>query len=155
MPLPSDQDDSLLEELAEALRPPPEVPAAWLDAAKAAWTWRLVDEELAALTYDSTLDAAAVRGADTATRTLQFEGPGVHVSVELDGDTLRGQLVPVRSASVTVERADRTTPVTIQDLGHGAFTATGLGDGPLRLRIVDDGQQQPVLTSWFRVSAGG
>jgi hypothetical protein len=152
MPVPSDRDESLLKELAEALRPPPEVPAAWLDAAKAAWGWRLVDEELAALTYDSTLDSAGVRGASTATRSLLFEGPGVDVSVEVDAGTLRGQLVPVRPATVTVESADRATVVTTQDLGHGGFSATGLGDGPVRLRIVEEGQPGVVLTSWFRVS---
>ena len=40
------------------------------EAARAAFTWRTVDAELAELLHDSALESAAVRGADDAARTL-------------------------------------------------------------------------------------
>lgn len=59
-----DDDDALLTELRAALDVPA-VPEHVVAAAKAAYTWRTIDEELAfaVLVYDSSLDdSALVRG---------------------------------------------------------------------------------------------
>jgi len=153
MPSSWEPDQRLLDEVAAALRPSQAVPESLVTAAKAAWTWRTVDEELAALAYDSVLEAAGTRSAHApgSTSTLVFDAPGLVVSIEVGAGLLRGQLAPVRRATVVVVTADGGT-TGVRDLGHGAFTATDLADGPVRLRIVDDAQRT-VLTPWFRVPA--
>ena len=61
-------EDELLGELRLALGP---VPASFIDAGKMAFTWRSIDAELAALTYDSSRDlvgAAESRAEPAALR---------------------------------------------------------------------------------------
>ena len=43
--------------------------------ARAAWTWRTIDEELAELVFDSAAELTGVRSEDTA-RQLTFRAPG-------------------------------------------------------------------------------
>src|SRR3954470_19240001 len=60
----STDDEGLMEELARAMREVTEVPDHRREAARAAFSWRTIDEELLALTHDSLeLADAAVRGA--------------------------------------------------------------------------------------------
>ncbi|OLT11020.1 hypothetical protein BJF78_27985 [Pseudonocardia sp. CNS-139] len=104
-------DDALLAELAEAIRPwtvpPPEV----LEAAKQSFTWRTIDAELAALTYDSLLDdgPVAVRSGGQA-RILSFEAGPLTIEVEIDATPgarrLLGQLVPATAAELELNVAD-------------------------------------------------
>ena len=71
---PRDGDDRLVEALRRVLAEADEVPTDVVAAARAAWTWRTIDAELAALVHDSTLDVqelAGVRGAATV-RALSF-----------------------------------------------------------------------------------
>ena len=78
-------DDVLLDELRALVADDDPVPERVLAAARGSFTWRTIDAELAALVYDSALDAerlTAVRSADTV-RLLTFE------TAEL-GDRARG-----------------------------------------------------------------
>ena len=52
-------------------------------AARAAFAWRTIDEELLELDHDSESAGLLVRGADTA-RVLGFRGREVTLEVELD-----------------------------------------------------------------------
>src|SRR4051794_11668058 len=87
------------------------VPPLLDEAARAAFSWRTVDEVLAELTRDSVEDeagAALVRGAH-GPRQLSFESPRLAIELEVvaTGPRLRrleGQLLPPGSATVTVER---------------------------------------------------
>jgi hypothetical protein len=108
-PLGTPDDDALLAELSDVLAgrmgsPPPEVVA----GAKALFTWRTVDAELAVLTYDSLLDAepAGVRADADPPRVLTFEARGLTVELEVEsearGRRLSGQLVPAGPAAVEV-----------------------------------------------------
>ena len=97
------------------------VPDLVIEAAKAAWTWRTIDAELAELTYDSWTDdkeLAGVRGAVAApsSRLLSFEARDLAVELEIvvEGDRRRlvGQIVPPspgrgRGASPAGRRAGR------------------------------------------------
>ncbi len=61
----NESDDALLEELREALRAERTTPEQLMEAARAAFDWRHLDEELELLTlsYDSSLqETAGVRG---------------------------------------------------------------------------------------------
>jgi len=99
-----DADDELLTELGEAVRDAADVPARFIDAGKAAFAWRTVDEELAMLAYDSATvgaDAAVVTRADPAAlRALTFVSSELTVEVEVTPDALLGQLVPPQAGEV-------------------------------------------------------
>ena len=54
--------------------PPTRYPSGCLTGARAAWTWRTIDEELAELVFDSAAELTGVRSEDTA-RQLTFRAP--------------------------------------------------------------------------------
>jgi hypothetical protein len=97
-------DEALAVELAAVmadLRAPDHV----VGAAKALFTWRTIDAELAALVFDSLVDEEPVlsRAADRR-RQLTFEVGATTIDVELEvtttGRRLVGQLTPARRAEI-------------------------------------------------------
>lgn len=128
------------------------VPAAIIEAARAAYTWRTIDAELAELTADSAMAAAGVRSS-SAPRLLTFEGAGVEVEVEVaqTGATRRlsGQLVPVGPAQITVRWSGGSQGTTADDLGR--FAVERIPAGSVSLAIVRVGADQPVVTSWISI----
>ena len=115
--------DPVVAELRSMLDRADPVPDSVLAAAKAAFSWRTIDAELAELTADSLFADTGVRTAEGA-RLLTFEGPGIEVEVEVAhtgaGRKLTGQVVPVgratrsggseRAARRGRARADRARP---------------------------------------------
>ena len=92
-------DDALQELLGLALRQADPVPEHVLAAARGAFTWRTIDQELADLVFDSATELMGVRDHG-GTRQLTFQAPGLEIEVMVaDPDTRRlvGQLVPARS----------------------------------------------------------
>ena len=132
-----DSDESLLSELGEALTGPGPAPQRMVDAARAALTWRGIDEELdlLALTYDSALEGGAtVRGSHPLVpRTLVFEGDGLSLEVDL-GRELEGQLIPPRAGRVVVLGADEAVAEAWADR-TGCFRVARPGGGPIRFRF--------------------
>jgi hypothetical protein len=129
----------------------PAAPDAVVAAAKAAFTWRTIDEELAALAYDSRLDEAAlVRNGRGADAVLVFDGPDAQVTVLVADGEVRGQLTPAEPGAVTVLGPDGTVATAEID-GQGSFAFPQAGSAPLRLRIATAGRS--FLTSWFRAVA--
>ncbi|MGH9269940.1 MAG: hypothetical protein ACRDZ2_01565, partial [Ilumatobacteraceae bacterium] len=78
-------DDQLQELLGRALRAAEPLPDKVVTGARAAWTWRTIDEELAELVFDSATELTGVRSEDTA-RQLTFRAPGVEVEVMVVDD---------------------------------------------------------------------
>lgn len=120
-------------------------------AAEAAWTWRTIEAELAALTHDSLVDAepALMRGSDD-TRSLTFESPRVSVEVELSGDrSLAGQIVPAQPAHVDLQHGGETVLSAVAD-ASGIFYLDSLPTGPISLvcRALDDPASWIVRTEW-------
>ncbi|HWB71196.1 MAG TPA: hypothetical protein VG452_03185, partial [Egibacteraceae bacterium] len=114
------RDERLLTELralAGRVDPPP---AELLAAARASYTWRTVDAELAELaelTYDSMLDdpaLAGVRGAGQR-RLLAFEASALAVEVEVaavgERRRLVGQLTPPAWAELDIRHAEGSSSV--------------------------------------------
>ena len=69
-----------------------------LAAARGAFTWRTIDQELADLVFDSATELMGVRDHG-GTRQLTFQAPGLEIEVMVaDPDTRRlvGQLVPAQ-----------------------------------------------------------
>jgi len=148
------EDEDLLRELRAAARrfdPPPE---SVLDAARASFTWRTIDAELAALEFDSAVDqaATAVRSGE-GPRLLTFAAPGLSIEVEVSPVGSRrqlvGQLVPAQPARIDVRHAGGVTTVRADQLGR--FDAAAISAGPvsLRCRLGDAPSSPPVVTEWI------
>ncbi|GAA0907233.1 hypothetical protein [Virgisporangium aurantiacum] len=146
-------DAALLDRLRPLVEEDDPVPPAVTAAAKAASTWRRIDEELAELgeladlTGDSLSLAAGVRGG--ATRLLTYEAGDLTVEIEVstDDDRIRilGQVVPAGALLVRVEQPAQAVEVGSDELGR--FRATGLSAGPTRLSLTPPGGA-PVRTQW-------
>lgn len=129
-------DDELMAALEAAVAEGDAVPQRRRDAARAAFTWRSVDAELAELLHDSALDAgAAVRsGAGTGAaepRSLSFGSSGLALELEVDGGVVMGQVVPPARATVHVQAAGGVE-VTVEVDPSGFFRVEGVEPGPTR-----------------------
>lgn len=108
-------DDRLLAVLADALDDARAVPPRFVEAGKAAYAWRTIDAELAALTYDSAadLELAGVLRADSATlRALTFAAADLTIELELTAEALLGQISPVEAGDVTAYSGPVTDEVS-------------------------------------------
>lgn len=132
---PSEFDDELLEglrDLAARLDPEPEQVRA---GALAAFSWRTIDAELAMLM------------GDQRDRSLTFEGGGLTVHLEIGADgVIVGRLLPLGTPEVEVCWDGGSTIVAVD--GAGAFRATAVPAGPVRLRCQGPGVGV-VTTDWI------
>ena len=143
-------DDQLIARLADALDAVDPVPEHVLDAAKAAYTWRTIDAELAALVFDSAAeDLIGIRSADT-TRQLTFSTPGVEIELIVLSDTTRrivGQLVPPQRAEIVLHH--ETGERTVESDTLGRFTIDDVPAGSVRLTCRLEGDDGSVVqTEW-------
>lgn len=159
------EDEDLLGELRSLFSRLDPVPPSMLEQARAAYTWRTVDAELAELTFDSLLDrdlAGSVRDGGITTRgprMLGFgavvDGEDVAVEVEVDLTSgvpdLVGQLLPPAAGVVEVQGADGSVGVVHAD-DLGRFRVRSVPSGPLRLRVRHDGRV--VQTTWLSYVRG-
>lgn len=141
-------DDRALTELAAALAPP-DVPAGVLEAARAVYTWRTVDAELAALAYDSATARQVplgVRGDQATLRSLTFEAANIVIEVEVGADAIVGQIVPPLSGTVDVHAPTGVVgSVEVDDVG--SFSVRSIPRGPFQLAYRTPGGDR-VVTSW-------
>lgn len=151
---PGPEDAALLEALRAVAGRVDPVPPEVREAARASFTWRTIDAELAELAYDSLLDddrLVGVRSSD-APRTLSFEGAGCSVEVEVaeEGDARRllGQLVPPQTAAVEVRHPAGVVTVDADEVGR--FSVAGLPAGPVSLRCAVAGAA-PLETAWVTI----
>lgn len=101
-------DDQLMAALGEAVAEQQAVSERRRDAARSAFTWRSVDQELAELLHDSALDAgAAVRSSAGGPRSLSFGRSGLTLEIEVEGDGVLGEVIGEGAAS------DPTVPTTV------------------------------------------
>jgi hypothetical protein len=159
-----DDDDGLLAALREALRgqpaaptpsaPDPQagqaVPAEFIEAGKAVYTWRTIDAELAELAHDSaqeSLAAAGRRAEDASVRTVTFSSAHLTIELEATGEAILGQLVPVQSGAVEIQSGpEKGAEVDVDTMG--CFTIRPIPSGPFRLRCRNsDGLI--VITEWL------
>jgi hypothetical protein len=141
-------DDELLELLGRALRAADPVPDPVLHGARAAWTWRTIDEELAELVFDSAAELTGVRSEDTA-RQLTFRAPGMEIEVMIVDEASRrivGQLVPPGAFTITLLAGDEQHEQATDRLGRFSFDA--VRPGPVRLAVSDPGGTHIVTTEW-------
>lgn len=145
----SADDDGVLELLGRALRAAEPVPDHVVTGARAASTWRTVDEELAELVFDSAVEASGVRSEQTA-RQLTFRGAGLEIEVMVVDDTVRrlvGQLVPPQATTVQLTGGDHVDEQRCDHLGR--FTFEAIAPGPVRLSVLDAATSAVVSTQWI------
>lgn len=142
-------DEQLLADLGEALRTAREVPVLLVEAGKAAFAWRTVDAELAALTYDSERsDAvpAGTRAEQAALRSLTFVADELTIEVEVTSDALFGQLVPPQSGQIAVRGRDGATHTgSVDEVGWFVIRPRPAGLFRLQVRTADG---RSVITEW-------
>jgi hypothetical protein len=140
-------DDLVLTGLVGAmLNITEQVPADAVAAAYAAVEMDGLQEELAALVFDSAAEqeVVAMRSIDVDTRLLSFVNDYLTLDVELHGDgtTIVGQVTPAGVERLDIERFDGLAiPAELDEFGR--FSAS-VPHGPVRLRVV--GQ---LVTPWI------
>jgi hypothetical protein len=143
-------DELLIAALRAALASADEVPPAFLEAGKAAFAWRTIDAELAALTYDSAqepLDALAIRSESAILRSLTFASDGWTIEIELTPDAVLGQLDPPEVGTVTA-RGDRGALVSADVDELGFFVLGPPPAVPYRL-VCRTRSGTTILTGWI------
>lgn len=147
MSTPED-DDRLLDVLGHALRRADPVPARVKDAAMAAFSWRTIDAELAALVYDSGMELTSGARSDEVARQLTFDAGDLEIEVMVvpDGEQLLGQLVPPVATTVTLTRDEEVLATTSDELGRFRFNLSA--SGPVRLSVSRGAGDPPVETEW-------
>jgi len=128
-------DEELLAALRQALAERQAVPPEFVEAAKNAFAWHNIDAELAELTYDSSRDAehAPSTRAETASiRALTFTSAHLTIELEVTGDALVGQVVPVQAGTIEVQvQSGPATAFPADEIG--CFSIAPIPDGPFRL----------------------
>lgn len=142
-------DDELLARLRRIADEADAVPDFVTEGARAAFSMRRLDDELAELLSDSDLAPSAVRGAGP--RLLSFETAGVSLELQIEekaGRVSLGGLV-IGSAHEIEVQTTTSVPRRIPTDGHGWFRADDLPVEPLRIRVpTTDGPA--VTTGWIR-----
>lgn len=145
-------NDGLLRALDDALRTADPTPPEVLDAARAVYTWRTVDAELAELVHDSRVETpalAGLRAEDAELRTLSFATPGLTVELGVSPTALLGLLVPPGPAEVTLQLGGEAASIVPVD-EDGCFRIAPPPAGLFRLTCeVADGRR--VVTPAFRL----
>ena len=140
-----DRSEALLDAFRAALTTTDAVPDEVVAAAKASFTWRTIDAELAELSYDSLLvgELAGTRGeAETRTLSFEFGAVGIEIEVETDGPSRRlvGQIAPGVPESIEVHHVSGGEPPRSrarsarQVLGHRGRARRRAPPAPLRTR---------------------
>ena len=139
-----DDDEALLRDLKDAVADERAVTDRARAAARAAFTWRTIDEELLDLAHDSESADLLVRGVGTA-RVLGFRGRDLTLEVEVDRGQLTGQVIPgqVCQVSVVTPSGDRWE---VQSDESGVFTRPLHVSGPVRFVLDVGGHTQG--TAW-------
>jgi len=146
-------DDELLDILSLALREQREVPSRFVEAGKAAFAWRSIDAELAALAYDSAAaeapTGAPIRAEEAAIRELTFAFRDASVYVQVTDGGLHGQIVPPQRGELEVHREGQPPARTEID-DQGWFSYTPLPRTPIRLlwRVAGSGT---AMTDWLNL----
>ncbi len=153
-----DRSEALLDALRAALTTTDAVPDEVVAAAKASFTWRTIDAELAELSYDSLLagELAGTRGgAETRTLSFEFGAVGIEIEVETDGPSRRlvGQIAPGVPESIEVHHVAGGEALVIAPDRHGRFSVDGVERGAVRLllRFVAGEGPAMLLTEWVTI----
>jgi hypothetical protein len=140
--------EEALDLLREGLRESDEVPSNVGDFAKALFTWRTIEADLAEIAYDSIEEGlpAGVRSTALA-RMVSFQAGRWNVDLEYDEATgiLMGRVSP--ESTFNVELHSRGAHFSVDSDDASRFEFEGVSTGPISLvfRFAEGGS---VKTSW-------
>lgn len=143
-------DEQLLRRLAAAFDAADPLPEAVVAAAKASFTWRTIDAELAALVFDSAAEELVGVRSAAATRQMTFRTPGVEIELALATEPNRrliGQLVPPQTAEVELHHEDGVWTAQADSLGRFSLQDVPTGSVRLTCRLTD--ASATVQTEWM------
>jgi len=146
----ADDDDSLLAALGDAMRAAQAVPAGFTEAGQAAYTWHSIDAELAALTFDSAAEPAAVpaiRAEEASPRFLTFAAADLTIELEIGPDSIVGQIVPPQTGHA--DACPASGPASTAEIDEiGCFVIRPLPSAPFRLHC-HGSSGISALTTWI------
>ena len=130
-----------------------EIDAATVDrmysAARAAFTWRTIDEELELLSASEQCadDLALVRGSEEPiSRTLEFSGRSISIELEIGPDLIVGQIYPIQAGRLNLMTpSGAASEITSDEVG--CFTFPRPAEEPFRLRCTT--ADAGVITDWI------
>lgn len=139
-------DDELLAVLGGVLDTDEPLPDHVVQAAYAAPSVARLDDDLAALVFDSGRELVGMRATEAETRLLSFVNDHVTIDVELhaDGRTVVGQITPAGDQTITVEfdhDAEHSVEANVDDAGRFRVS---VARWPVRLRVTGRG-----VTPWI------
>lgn len=144
-------DEQLLAVLKEALAAVQAVPREIIEAGKAAFTWREIDAELAALTYDSAAAAdpldAGTRAEPASLRALTFTCADMTIELEVTSEALVGQITPAQGGESVVVRVGTVEAASATADDVGFFALRPVPTQPFRL-LIRTVTGAAVLTGW-------
>lgn len=144
----SGEESSLIDSLRAGLIESDPVPEDVIAFARAAYTWRTLEAELATLDFDSAEsgDEVGVRSSATL-RMISFQAGQWMLDIEFDeaAERLLGIIAPETRFRVDVHTSG--TFFTTESDEAGRFRADGVGRGPLSLVLYLPGGQV-VKTQW-------
>lgn len=147
---PSAAESALLGELRSTLTHHADVPREVFSAGYAAYTWRTVDAELAAILFDSaSLSLGELTGVRSeqhaAVRAMTFGAGNLTIEVEIGARELLGQVHPAGVTELDVEeQGGQRHRLAVDDVG--GFSMPQVPTYPFRLVVRTDTGQ--VVTSW-------
>jgi len=143
------EDQTLIAQLSAALEEIDPVPTDVSEFAKAAFDWRNIDGELAALEFDSSTEdvPSGVRSTATA-RMISFEAGEWTIDLEYDEHARRliGQVSPGTKCIVELHFAGGAIGVPSDDLGR--FDFDDVLPGPVSLVVRTPGNLHVIKTEW-------
>ncbi len=142
---PSDRlNDALVSAVNDAFETDP-IPRDLTQFALDAFAWRVIDEELAAITYDSaTTELVGIRGTASQRHSFRFEGRGVAVSVSLSGISVVVSVEPAGRYSCRIESPSSVTDTVSDD--EGQFV---VDHRPLPVRVVVETPAGRLVSPWI------
>jgi hypothetical protein len=146
-----DDDERLMEDLAQAVRDTAPLARTIAGHAEAALSWRTIDEELllASLTFDSSLEPVReTRAGPDEGRVLVFTSPPLTMEIEVLAHEVVGQILPPGEGEIVIETPDGAQR-RVSAGESGFFVLPEVPEGPVRLRC--DTSTGRVVTDWVRL----
>lgn len=148
LPGPWWDDEQLLALLKESLQARKAVPPEFIEIGKNAYAWHNIDAELAQLAYDSLYDSTLSERSETASvRSLTFTSARLTIELEVNDDSLFGQVTPVQEGTIQVRTyAGVIASISVDKVGY--FAVHPIPPSPFRLHCQTTGGSD-VLTGWI------
>lgn len=144
--------EAMFRRLQDVMATDDSVPNDVVTSAKASFTLRAVDDDLALLVYDSLLDdelLSSVRSRMRGSRQVTFKSSHVVMEVEVTEGPKRSltcQVVPPRRSSLQVRHRGGT--IDLGEDSYGTFHLGVLPAGPVSLRCISEDERRSSSTSW-------